>query len=139
MSLTNCLRAGARFGLLRQIAVFLCVGGFATALQYALMFALIYAAKWDPVRASAAGFVTSSVINFALNARFTFKSERPVLQTAPRFALVAATGLLLNNTILAALLSLKIHPFIGQIVATLFVTSWNYIINAIWTFKTKKT
>jgi putative flippase GtrA len=125
--------------LLKQFAVFLCVGGFATALQYAVMFALIYAADWDPLRASAAGFVTSAVVNFALNARFTFKSERSILHTAPRFALVSAIGLLLNNTILAALLSLKIHPFIGQLVVTLCVISWNYTINAIWTFKSKKT
>lgn len=139
MSSTNSLRVGPRFKLLKQISVFLLVGGLATALQYTLMFALIYGAKWDPVRASAVGFVVSSVINFALNARFTFKSGHPVLQTAPRFTLVAAAGLFLNNTILAVLLSLKIHPLLGQIIATLCVISWNYIINAIWTFKVPKT
>jgi putative flippase GtrA len=35
-------------------------------------------------------------------------------------------------------LSLGIHVLIGQIVATFCVLSWNYIINAIWTFKAKK-
>lgn len=138
MTLTNCLKAAPRFRLLRQVLVFLCVGGFATALQYVLMFVLIYVAEWDPVRASAAGFIASSVVNFALNARFTFKSERSVLHTAPRFALVSVIGLFLNNTILAVLLSLKIHPFIGQLVATFCVISWNYTLNAIWTFKFKK-
>lgn len=137
MSLTNCSERGGRLELLRQVIVFLCVGGFATVLQYAVMFGLMYCAGLKPVRASAIGFVTSAVFNFALNARFTFKSERSVLQTAPRFAIVAATGLSLNSAVLAGLLTLHVIPFISQIVATLCVLSWNYIINAIWTFKTK--
>lgn len=131
---------GARAGkldLIRQVFTFLCVGGFATALHYALMFALMHVFGWNPVRASTAGFLTSAVVNFALNARFTFQSKRSVLHTAPRFAIVAATGLLLNRYVLALLLSLDIRVFIGQILATLCVLSWNYIINALWTFKAK--
>jgi putative flippase GtrA len=125
-------------GALKQIAIFLCVGGFATALHYTVMFALMHGALWSAPKASATGFVISAIANFLLNARLTFKTERSVLQTAPRFALVCAIGLVLNTTILTALLSLGIHPFIGQIIATLCVLSWNYIINALWTFRAKK-
>jgi putative flippase GtrA len=127
-----------RLDLVRQVITFLCVGGFATALHYAVMFALVYALGWHPVPASTTGFLTSAVVNFALNARFTFRSTRSVLHTAPRFAIVAASGLLLNRYTLALLLSLGTHVLIGQIVATLCVLTWNYIINAIWTFKAKK-
>ena len=138
MSLNSLLNVAAGFSQIKRISIFLFVGGFATALHYVLMFALITAAGWEPIRASAAGFLTSSLVNFFLNARFTFESEHPILHTAPRFALVAAIGLILNNSILALLLFLKIHPFICQIGATLCVLSWNYIVNAIWTFKTEK-
>jgi putative flippase GtrA len=127
-----------RLDLVRQVITFLCVGGFATALHYAVMFALVYTLGWHPVPASTTGFLTSAVVNFALNARFTFRSTRSVLHTAPRFAIVAASGLLLNRYTLALLLSLGTHVLIGQIVATLCVLTWNYIINAIWTFKAKK-
>lgn len=128
----------AKLDLIRQVITFLCVGGFATALHYTVMFALVYSLDWHPVRATTAGFVTSAVVNFGLNARFTFKSKRSVLHTAPRFAIVAASGLLLNRSTLALLLSLGMGVFTSQILATLCVLSWNYIINALWTFKAKR-
>jgi len=138
MNVSSYSRREGRLDLVRQVITFLCVGGFATALHYAVMFALVYVLGWHPVPASTTGFITSAVVNFALNARFTFRSTRSVLHTAPRFAIVAATGLLLNRYILALLLSLGIHVLIGQIVATLCVLTWNYIINALWTFRAKK-
>jgi putative flippase GtrA len=138
MNVSSYDRREGRLDLARQVITFLCVGGFATALHYAVMFALVYALGWHPVPASTTGFITSAVVNFALNARFTFRSNRSVLHTAPRFAIVAASGLLLNRYMLALVLSLGIHVLIGQIVATICVLSWNYIINAIWTFKAKK-
>jgi putative flippase GtrA len=138
MSVGSVSGRASRLDVLRQVITFVCVGGFATALHYALMFALIYTLDARPVSASTIGFLVSAVFNFALNARFTFKSNQSVLRTAPRFAIVAASGLLLNRYMLALLLSLDIRVFIGQIMATLCVLSWNYIINALWTFKAKR-
>jgi putative flippase GtrA len=138
MRLTQHLNNGTKVELLRQIAVFLCVGGFATALHYSIMFGLLYGAHWPATTASATGFVISAIVNFALNARLTFKSEQSVLHTAPRFAIVCALGLALNQLVLTTLLSLGSHPIIGQIIATLCVLSWNYIINALWTFNAKR-
>lgn len=138
MNVSSYDRREGRLDLVRQVITFLFVGGFATALHYAVMFALVYVLGWHPVPASTTGFITSAVVNFALNARFTFRSTRSVLHTAPRFAIVAASGLLLNRYMLALLLSLGAHVLIGQIVATLCVLTWNYIINALWTFRVKK-
>lgn len=131
------LSRNSKIDQLVQLVRFLCVGGFATALHYAVMFTLLHGAGWEPLNASALGFITSAIINFILNARITFRSDQSVLHTAPRFAIVCAMGLLLNHFVLAALLALDSQPFLAQIIATLTVLSWNFIVNALWTFKKK--
>lgn len=129
------LSRNSKIDWLMQFVRFLFVGGFATALHYAVMFEMMHGFSWEPLKASALGFITSAIINFILNARITFRSEQSVLYTAPRFAIVCAIGLLLNHFVLAALLALDSHPFLAQIIATLTVLSWNFIVNALWTFR----
>jgi len=138
MRSTEYPTSSEKVNLLSQIFKFLCVGGFATALHYAVMFMLMHGASWEPAKASASGFLISAVFNFMLNARITFKSDRSMLHTAPRFALVCAAGLLLNHLVLTAMLSLGSHPFLAQIIATFCILSWNFIVNALWTFRNKK-
>lgn len=128
----------SKVDLLLQFSRFLLVGGFATAVHYAVMFALMHGPGWTPTGASAVGFVVSAVFNFVLNSRITFQSERSMLQTAPRFAIVCATGLLLNHLVLTALLAVGSHPFLAQIAATVCILSWNFTVNALWTFRKKK-
>jgi putative flippase GtrA len=57
---------------------------------------------------------------------------------APRFILAASTGLLLNYGLLSLLLSLGMHAAVAQILTTIGVLLWNYVISGIWTFKQKR-
>ena len=65
---------------------FLLVGGTATAMQYAVLVALVRWAGVGPTLASCIGFVLSAVLNYALNRRFTFRSQARHAQALPRFA-----------------------------------------------------
>ncbi|WP_305806971.1 GtrA family protein [Stenotrophomonas sp. YIM B06876] len=114
---------------------FLLVGGFATALHYLLtaIFSVVF--KWPLVESSAIGFSISAIVNYFLNARFTFESKKPHKETFPRFFAVAGVGLLINTIVLTLLISIGLGPIISQTLSTCCVIAWNYSINSIWTFK----
>lgn len=120
---------------MRSLVSFVIVGGFATALQYAIMTLLMWSADVALLTASNVGFVLSAVANYLLNARMTFRSERSHAATLPRFVVTAMLGLGINSLLLGSLASAGLHPAPAQILATIGVMFWNYIINAIWTFK----
>ena len=71
-----------------------------------------------------------ALVNYALNHRFTFASRRAHAQALPRFAAVAAAGIVLNALVLAALLAvLAAHYLVAQVVATLAVLVFGFLAN----------
>lgn len=124
---------------LRSMASFLVVGGFATGLQYAIMALLMTLAGLPALTASNIGFAISAVVNYLLNAKLTFRSERSHASTLPRFAVTAALGLGINSLLLSLLIAAGLHPAPAQILATGGVLIWNYTLNALWTFKKPQT
>lgn len=120
---------------LRSLFSFALVGGFATGVQYAMMSLLIRLAGCPLVLASGIGFAVSTVANYVLNARLTFRSKERHSETLPRFIVTALLGLAINTVLLTFLASLGMHPAPAQLITTLGVLLWNYTINALWTFK----
>jgi putative flippase GtrA len=113
---------------------FTAVGGIATAIQYALLIALVRGFGMAPTPASSIGFVLSAGVNYLLNYRFTFRSNRPHGPAATKFALLAGTGLLINAAIMHVLTGMGVHYLIAQVCATGVVLFWNFIGNSLWTF-----
>ena len=79
-------------------------GAIGTALHYAMLIGLVQLARIDAVAASTAGAIAGAIVNYALNHRYTFASDRPHRHALPRFALVAAAGVALNALVMAAVL-----------------------------------
>jgi putative flippase GtrA len=119
--------------MLFQFARFLIVGGIATALQYAILFALAGEGV-RPLLASSIGFVVSAVGNYTLNRRFTFHSDVKYVTGLERFSIIAGVGLALNAVVMAAGIALGIHYLASQILATAVVLLWNFQVNRVWTF-----
>lgn len=134
MSAPDPVVAGRNISL-RSLVTFAMVGGFATAVQYALMSLLIWLFDCPLVLASGIGFAISAVANYLLNARLTFRSNERHAKTLPRFIVTACLGLAINSILLAFLASVGLHPAPAQILTTLGVLLWNYTINALWTFR----
>lgn len=128
--------AAARQGRshLSRFLRFCAVGGVATAIQYALLILLVHAFGMAPTPASSIGFVLSAGVNYLLNYRFTFQSNRPHGAAAAKFALLAGTGLLINAAVMHAMLAGGAHYLVAQICATSVVLFWNFIGNSVWTF-----
>jgi putative flippase GtrA len=113
---------------------FCLAGGVATAIQYALLVLLVRGVGMPPTAASSAGFVLSAGVNYLLNYRFTFRSDRPHAPAAARFGLLAGTGLLINAAIMRLITGAGVHYLIAQVAATGVVLLWNFIGNRLWTF-----
>jgi putative flippase GtrA len=110
-------------------------GALGTGLHYAVLIALVQLARVDPVAASSAGAVCGALVNYALNHRFTFASDRSHARALPRFALVAAAGVALNALVMAAVLALAgSHYLVAQVIATAAVLVAGFLTNRAWTF-----
>jgi putative flippase GtrA len=74
-------------------------------------------------------------VNYVLNYRFTFMSQRPHRAALPRFLIVAAAGVLLNAAVLAALLAtVRLNYLIMQVLATGVLLIAGFAANRRWTF-----
>jgi putative flippase GtrA len=110
-------------------------GAIGTALQYAILIGLVQLARIDAVAASTAGAIAGAIVNYVLNRRYTFGSDRPHRQALPRFALVAAAGVALNALVMTAVLGFAgPHYLAAQVIATAAVLAAGYLANRRWTF-----
>src|SRR5438128_7750584 len=83
-----------------QFIRFAIVGGVATAIQYAILIALVQGALAGAVAASSVGFAVSGIVNYALNRSITFRSSQAHAEALPKFAIVAVLGLAVNASLL---------------------------------------
>jgi putative flippase GtrA len=86
--------------------------------------------------ANSLGFCAAVVNNFLLNRYWTFKDNmHPIGEQFVKFALVAVSGLLINNLLLFLLLKYsKKNFYILKFVVTGLVFFWNYFVNFLFTF-----
>lgn len=113
---------------------FLAVGGASTALHYAVLVAAVEGFGWPAVLATAAGFLAGAVLNYQLNRRLSFGSRRGHREALPRFIAMVALGTLLNSLLLQAALIAGLHYLPGQVLATLLVLFFNYLVLRHWVF-----
>ena len=114
---------------------FAVVGGVATAFHYIVLVVCVRELSVAPVAASAIGFALSSVLNYYLNYRLTFRSSRAHVTAVPRFLLIAGIGLGANSVAMWILTkSAHLEYVLAQLIATTFVLLWNYTANRKWTF-----
>lgn len=120
---------------IRQFAVFVCVGIFATTIQYVTLWALVAHFSVDAVFSSAVGFLLSALVNYLLNYYLTFESNVCHRYAIAKFYAVALVGLVINTVIMQiAIYFIRSHYMIAQIIATVFVLFWNFYANRRWTF-----
>jgi putative flippase GtrA len=98
--------------LIDKFMVFSLVEAIGTLAHYSILCALVEFYAVDPVTAIGWGALAGLFINCALNYSLTFKSRQSHVQTFPKFALIAALGLCLNQGMMgvvdsAILLSLR--------------------------------
>lgn len=120
----------------RQLATYASVGVAATLAHYALLIALVEAARWRPVPATLVGYVAGGVVAYLLNRRHTFVSERPHAQAGWRFALVAFAGFCLTYALMSLFVERWAAPYLpAQVVTTGVAMFMTFALNRAWTFR----
>ncbi len=122
-------------GTIGQFMLYAGVGAIGTIGHYTTLIVLVEFWAWDPVIASCLGFVVGALINYVLNYKFTFQSEKRHREALTKFMLVAIAGAAINGAIMyVGVENTRFNYMLVQIFATIVVVLWNYIVNKLWTF-----
>lgn len=111
------------------------VGAIGTAAHYLTLFALVDFFGANAIAASSTGYLVGGVTNYLLNYYFTFRSDKPHVETAFKFFTIAFVGFFLNAGAMWLFTEMiTLHYLLAQLVATALVLLWNFVANDRWTF-----
>ena len=114
-------------------------GGLGTLAHYLVLWLLAGGFAVRPARATVAGALVGAAVNYLLNYHFTFASTAAHRTTLPRFLLVAAGSAALNGIGMSFATSrLGMHYFTAQLGCTAAVLVIGYLLNAAWTFRSRR-
>ncbi len=124
---------------LQQFFIYAGIGAIGTVGHYATLILLVQAIHTDPVFATTIGFVIGALINYVLNYRITFNSNKRHREALTKFLAVASLGAVINAAIMTAGINMvDAHYLIIQVIATCIVLILNFITNKYWTFADKQ-
>ncbi|MCP4265663.1 MAG: GtrA family protein [Candidatus Brocadiaceae bacterium] len=113
------------------------VGAIGTIAHYITLACLVQLiTNVNIVLASSVGALIGAVVNYLLNYRFTFESDKRHTEAFGKFFTIASLGFVLNGLFMALLTqNLDIYYLLAQIVTTGIVLIWNFLGNYYWTFR----
>jgi putative flippase GtrA len=121
--------------MFKQYVMFAGVGAIGTAAHYLVLVLLVELFAISPVVATTVAFIVGAVINYTLNYRYTFSSDKPHLQAMAKSFSIAFVGMLFNGLIMDYGVSrLGLNYLLTQILATILIMQWNFFANKLWTF-----
>lgn len=124
--------------MLKQYVMFAGVGAIGTAGHYLVLVLLVELFAVSPVSATTAAFIVGAIINYLLNYRYTFASDKPHLPAMSKFFTIAFIGMIFNGLIMdLGSRQLGLNYLLAQIAATAVVLQWNFFANKLWTFSTR--
>lgn len=114
---------------------FAVVGIIGTVAHYVLLVMLVEMLAVNAVVASTAGATLGALVNYLLNRRYTFRSEKRHGEALTKFLIIAASGLALNSSFMLLFVEiLGVYYLLAQVVSTGLVLVWNFVGNRFWTF-----
>jgi putative flippase GtrA len=121
---------------IRQFVFFTAVGGIGTGAHYLTLIGLVEGGLLTAVPASVAGFTVGAIINYVLNYRFTFNSNKSHGEAMSKFFTVAIVGCIINATLMYIGVNIiQVYYLVAQVISTGTVLIWNFITNKLWTFQ----
>lgn len=121
--------------ILPRFVLYAMVGAAGTAGHYAFLLTTVSLGMLDPVHASVIGALLGAVINFVLNALFTFRAQL-AWGAAIRFFATAALAAAANGAAMALLVDgLHLDYRLAQVIVTVGLMCVTYFVNSVWTFR----
>jgi putative flippase GtrA len=118
-----------------QFLRFIFVGLVATLTTYGVLIAGVELLHVNPVLSSVTGYFLGICVNYVLNYRFTFVSDKKHQVVMPKFLTVMFVGMIMNAVIMwTGITCLKMHYMLAQLTAVALVLIWSYSANRLWAF-----
>ncbi|MDR1645551.1 MAG: GtrA family protein [Tannerellaceae bacterium] len=125
--------------LIRQAIKYAIVGVSNTALSLCVIWVMMKMLGYSDEVSNLTGYIAGILNSFVWNKQWTFKSSDAWAGSAIRFALVFGVCYLLQFGLLLYLnRHLSIDPFYNQVLAMIFYTAVNFLMNKYFTFKKQK-
>lgn len=120
----------------RQAIKYGIVGLSNTFITLAIIWVMMKLFGCSSVLSNVAGYAAGLVNSFVLNKQWTFKSQAGWTSSAIRFGVVFGICYLLQLGVLLFLnKQLAIDPYYNQLIAMVFYTVINFLMNKFYTFK----
>lgn len=118
-----------------QPMMYLTFGLVGLTFDYALFLAL-HSLQVSVAISSGLGYLTGTVVTFALNARFNFKTIDSLLVRAGRYFFVAIGSAMVSSLVISSVASLVATPeaVLKIVVTTPFLVT-QFWVNRVWTFR----
>ena len=122
----------------RQFIRYSAAGAIGTAAHYGVLILLVQLLLASPVIASFFGATIGALVNYGLNYRYTFRSTEAHRSTMPKYFFIAATAVIINTLLMSLFVTSLGQPWLpAQVVTTLLVLVWTFLVNRAWTFRHK--
>lgn len=119
---------------LHSFSLHVITGFAAVAAHYALMFGALRGG-FNPVPASAVGFVAGALTRFAFSYAHIFAPTRGVQTAGLRFVVAIMAQLAANSALLAAFTHAGMGVWPAQVLTTVLLTAGNYLVYRWWVFR----
>jgi putative flippase GtrA len=128
---------------IEQFIKFAIIGTANTFIDFGIYFGLTRSSEyWENhyLWANFIAFAVAATSSYIFNKNWTFKDKNKKIHIQyPKFLLVSAVGLSINETFLFLLVTYAaFHDLWAKVMAAGFVLFWNFVINRIWTFRPQK-
>ncbi|MGA7965937.1 MAG: GtrA family protein [Gammaproteobacteria bacterium] len=122
--------------VLRQMFRFAAVGAVGTLVQYLVLGIGVELLSLSAAISSGAGYILGSIVNYLLNYKFTFESDKSHRDTAFKYYAILAVGWSINTGLMWFLADhYGLNYWFAQIIATGTSFLWNFSGSRLWAFK----
>lgn len=121
--------------MLVKLIKFSAVGALGTLAHYSVLVFLVQLLSVNVLVASSTGAFVGALVNYVLNYKWTFNSNKRHSEAMAKFFAVAGVGFVMNGLFMALFTeALVMHYLIAQAMTTGIVLFWNFLANHYWTF-----
>jgi len=111
----------------------LVTGVIATAAHYVVMWFALTLQLW-PVLATTIGFSAGATTRFFFSYFHIFEPERDMIKALPHFVLALSLQMVLNAALLALFLTVTTLIWPAQVLTTLLLVVFNFLVYKFWVF-----
>lgn len=123
----------------KKFLKFLLVGSSGAVIDFGLLAVFVELFNWHPILANIVSFSVALVNNFLLNKFWTWRNASPEkIRQFSKYGLTSVAGLGLNTILMWFGLLFGWHYLLIKVFVSAIVAFWNYFINNIWTFNSRR-